>query len=182
MKNSIVIAAIFSLALISVACESNSGTNAKPSTVVIVDQTLSTKQLRSDDSVERFLKAIVSRPELNVQLYGMMPDRIYPSSVDNLLSKSYGLDESGKFTGGDLQRIISDFDNSPSDCVVIVTDAENNYGNTANGIPSFTNPDKFWLVGVRPDLWQEYTDAGVHAYTVDQVNELVIRIVSTGAL
>jgi hypothetical protein len=149
---------------------------------VVVDQTFSTETLRANPCVGKFLQTLKARPELDVTVYGMMPDRFYPTTVENALNTSFGLDDEGNFTGGDLQRIINSFDGSHASMVIIISDAENNYMNTPNVMPTFSNPDKFVLIGVRSDLWQQYHDAGVEAYTADQIPELTLNLLTTGKL
>lgn len=151
--------------------------------IVVIDQTDSTKELRNRREIYQFLRALGSRPNLDVELYGMMPDRIYSLALPHLedaLKMNFGRIDDGtctSFTGGDLQHVISLFENEEKG-VIIITDGENNFGNTQTCVPTFLHPGKFYLVGIRDDLYEQYrTVRGLHLCSISGVEELTKQLV-----
>lgn len=150
--------------------------------IVVIDQTLSTRELRSHDAIHQFLKALVARPNLDIEIYGMMPDRLYLTSVEQALNQDFGEREDGTYTGGDLQQVINLFDSEEESKVLIITDGENNFGNIPTTLPTFLYPEKFYLIGIRDELWQGYTKLGVHAITLSGTEQLTRQLVFEGRL
>jgi hypothetical protein len=155
--------------------------------IVVIDQTDSTKELRRQDEIRRFLLVLTKRPNLEIRAYGMMPDRVYPTllsgtTLQELLTQSYGVRKDGTYTGGDLQHVINLFDNEEGVRVIIITDGENNIGNTPTSLPRFSHPEKFYLIGVRNDLAEGYDKLGTHAVPLCGVQELIKQLISNGRL
>ena len=150
--------------------------------IVVIDQTDSTKELRSKDAIQQFIRALEKRPNLDVVIYSMMPDRTYPTSRSQVSKQNFGIRKDGTYTGGDLQQVINLFDNKEKDKVLIITDGENNFGNTPTTLPKFSHPKKFYLIGVRDELWQGYNKLGVRAVTLDGVANLTKQLVFEGRL
>lgn len=150
--------------------------------IVVIDQTDSTKELRRQDAIKRFIRILEKRPNLDVVIYGMMPDRTYPTSTGQVSKRNFGIRRDGTYTGGDLQQVINLFDNNEKCKVLIITDGENNFGNTPTTLPRFSHPEEFYLIGVRDELWQGYNKLGVHAVTLNGVEKLTKQLVLTGRL
>jgi len=158
---------------------------SKPvSIVLLVDQTDSTKNIRANKNVKKLCDAIKARPNYTVKMLGMMPDRLYPLSLENL-NKSYGVNkgENGvKYTGGDLEGAIEKVTKiASSDIYVIITDGENNFGNVEHGVPDVP-PGRYIFVGIDKEKWQSYANKGHEVYTLDEVPNLLRSIVMYGRL
>jgi hypothetical protein len=167
------------IAFLLTSCTSSLADVFTPTQVAVcIDQTDSTRQLRSDPRIEKLLRNLQVRPNFKVTLYGMMPDRISPVSVENAIAENFGVSPDGTFTGGDLQQTIDYLNSLEYSKVFIVTDGENNFGNLPTEIPSIPDPAKFYLIGVRRDLWQGYTQTGAQLFTLDQVDQLIYDIVT----